>query len=56
MNLLQNSLKFTYKGGIYLEMSYDNFIQSVQCRVRDTGIGIKEEDLNKLFKIMPSMK
>ena len=50
MNLISNSLKFTFEGSIEIIVKEDfktenNFI----IAVRDTGIGIKEEDNKKLF-------
>jgi signal transduction histidine kinase len=48
LNLLSNAVKFTEKGHVALIVSYkeDKFIFEIQ----DTGIGIKEEDLNKIFE------
>ena len=48
MNLLSNSIKFTSQGHIQvsLDMNHDNHII---IAVRDTGIGMKEEDVNRLF-------
>lgn len=51
-NLLFNALKFTEKGGITLTVSKKNIDpQSYQLRfaVEDTGIGMTEEQLAKLF-------
>ncbi|MDD5561667.1 MAG: PAS domain-containing sensor histidine kinase [Candidatus Omnitrophica bacterium] len=46
-NLVNNALKFTEKGGIVISTAKgDNF---VQVMVKDTGIGIKEENMAKLF-------
>ena len=51
-NILTNAVKYTEKGSItltvnYREKSSDTIILTV--KVQDTGIGIKEEDLAKLF-------
>ena len=51
-NILTNAVKYTEKGSItltvdYREKSSDTIILTV--KVKDTGIGIKEEDLAKLF-------
>lgn len=48
-NLIGNALKFTYKGGITLNLKYDSRTTQLTVSVRDTGIGIKPEDLVKLF-------
>ncbi len=48
LNLINNSIKFTEIGNIKIESSIkDKFIET---KVIDTGIGIKDEDLGKLFK------
>ena len=51
LNLLTNSAKYTKKGVI--EFNVDCVIENDICKliisVKDTGIGIKEEDINKLF-------
>ena len=47
LNYLSNAVKFTEKGGIRLAAhEVDRMIEIV---VKDTGIGIKEEDVPKLF-------
>lgn len=51
VNLLSNAVKFTDRGLIKIDSKLvDNDSQLVQISVEDTGIGIKEQDLNKLFK------
>jgi signal transduction histidine kinase len=49
-NLITNALKFTQTGGITVASLYDAEKQQVEVRVSDTGCGIKEEDLTKLFE------
>jgi PAS domain S-box-containing protein len=49
LNLLSNAIKFTLKGSIniYAELSEDGSMFTIA--VEDTGIGIEEQDLGKLF-------
>ena len=49
LNLLSNALKFTFKGGITLSASL-NREGNLVIEVSDTGIGIKKEDQDKLFR------
>lgn len=48
LNLISNSVKFCNRGKITIKCNYES--QNVNITVSDTGIGIKEEDLNKIFK------
>jgi CheY-like chemotaxis protein len=51
VNLLSNAVKFTPKDGeIGLEVHLDDAGQSVDLTVWDKGIGIKDEDLGRLFQ------
>jgi len=53
INLLNNAVKFTEKGEIRLSMEYissNDIDYTIRFAVKDTGQGIKEEDLGKLFK------
>lgn len=47
-NLLSNAVKFTEKGEIKVECYIED--ECVTTRVIDTGIGIKQEDMESLFK------
>lgn len=48
LNLLSNAIKFTEQGGIAVDCRKVDL--TVQISVSDSGIGIKEEDMDKLFK------
>ena len=52
LNLLTNAVKYTDKGGLALFVSMDERHDD-KCRIRfsvkDTGIGVKPEDMDKLF-------
>jgi PAS domain S-box-containing protein len=49
-NLVSNALKFTERGGA-IEISENEVDGFKEITVRDTGIGIKPEDIGKLFKL-----
>ena len=52
INLVGNAFKFTLKGGIKIEVEEDPESSGrLKFAVIDTGIGIKESDQTKLFKI-----
>jgi PAS domain S-box-containing protein len=48
INLLNNAVKFTEHGEVRLECQIEN--DWLVTRIIDTGIGIKQEDINILFK------
>jgi len=48
LNLLSNAIKFTEQGYIRIECSVQG--DQIRIQVIDTGIGIKKEDMSKLFK------
>ncbi|MCR5432615.1 MAG: response regulator [Lachnospiraceae bacterium] len=53
MNLLTNAVKYTHEGSVTLMLKNagrQGNIQKLYISVRDTGIGIKSEDMNKLFE------
>lgn len=52
INLLGNAMKFTFKGSIKLTISIEkNDRKKLYFCIQDTGIGIKDEDKPKLFKM-----
>ncbi len=53
INLLNNAVKFTKKGYVKLKVSAEEGWESDIClvfQVEDTGMGIKKEDLEKIFE------
>jgi len=48
MNLVSNAVKFTDRGEIEIKVRKED--KRVEVSVTDTGIGIKKEDMKKLFK------
>ncbi|MCR5331531.1 MAG: response regulator [Lachnospiraceae bacterium] len=52
LNLLSNAVKYTNEGGFTLKVSVEDRqddICSLRVSVKDTGIGIRPEDMDKLF-------
>lgn len=49
INLVRNALKFTSEGWIKIKASYNPIEQMLVVHVLDSGQGIAEEDMEKLF-------
>lgn len=49
-NLVNNAIKFTQSGGITVSSVMSLKANEIQVRIQDTGFGIKEDDLVKLFE------
>lgn len=52
MNLVDNAIKFTNDGGIIITIGFrkENYGINLWVAVKDTGIGISEENMEKLFE------
>lgn len=48
INLLSNAIKFTREGQVTMTFRYRN--QVAEFRIADTGVGIDEEDLQRIFR------
>lgn len=51
LNLLGNALKFTLAGSVTVRISYEYASRLLFTEVSDTGIGIKAENIQQLFKL-----
>src|SRR6185437_6712020 len=49
LNLVGNAVKFTDKGGVAVVVEPGNAANEIRFEVRDTGIGLKTEDLARIF-------
>lgn len=50
LNLTTNAVKFTRKGKILLIVSYDQTQQRLSVKIKDTGIGMTNEEMSRLFQ------
>lgn len=59
LNLVNNAIKYTQKGGIVVDVAYSIIksdepskrdIVKITAKVKDTGIGIRQEDMHLLFE------
>ncbi len=50
MNLLSNAIKFTETGFVHLEAQVDPVMRCFKISVNDSGIGIREEHQERVFK------
>ncbi|MFO7829736.1 MAG: PAS domain-containing sensor histidine kinase [Bacteroidales bacterium] len=49
-NLISNAVKFTQHGGV-IKISAEQKIDNIIVSVEDNGVGIKEENMDKLFRL-----
>jgi len=58
-NLIGNSIKYTQKGKIDVEIWDEDWslgYRKISMKITDTGLGIKKEDIPKLFKLFGKLK
>lgn len=51
LNYLGNALKFTFQGGVQIILDYDHSTKMLTTSVADSGVGISDADIPKLFKM-----
>jgi len=59
LNLYSNALKFTEKEGkilVLVEQFQEFHKRTIRISVTDTGVGIRDQDKEKLFKMFGSIK
>lgn len=49
LNLINNAIKYTHEGSVSVGVSFERSSQMLELVVSDTGIGIRDEDIGKLF-------
>ncbi|HEY9807813.1 MAG TPA: AAA family ATPase [Halomicronema sp.] len=56
INLLSNAIKFTSEGGVALRVKNDPSTQNLHFEIEDTGIGIAENEIHKIFEAFVQTK
>ncbi|HNZ86128.1 MAG TPA: ATP-binding protein [bacterium] len=47
LNLIDNSIKYTPKGAVNIELNCDD--KNIIVKIKDTGVGLSEEEIDRLF-------
>ena len=50
LNLVTNAIKFTPSGSVIVSARHDASVKEIEIAVKDTGIGIKNEDHERVFE------
>jgi signal transduction histidine kinase len=50
LNLVTNAIKFTPSGSVTVSARHEPSAKEIEIAVRDTGIGIKSEDQERVFE------
>ena len=48
--MIGNAAKFTFTGEVSLSIDYESRAKVLIGSVKDSGVGIKDEDIDKLFR------
>ena len=50
LNIIGNAIKFTHEGGIDIDVSYLADQHKITISITDTGVGMSEAEMNRIFK------
>lgn len=50
LNLSSNAVKFTQQGKVVFQVSYDQVAKQLSIKVKDTGIGMNPDELQRIFR------
>ena len=50
LNIIGNAVKFTHEGGIDMDVSYIADQHKITISITDTGVGMTETEMNRIFK------
>lgn len=50
LNLSSNAVKFTQQGKVVFQVSYDQLARQLSVKVKDTGIGMSDDELARIFR------
>lgn len=56
LNIINNAIKYTKEGFVNVSVSYDSENEYLKIVVSDSGIGIRPEDMDKLFKLFQRLE
>jgi signal transduction histidine kinase len=55
-NLIGNALKFTFEGGVTVNFDFNPESRKIESTVTDTGVGIAQEDIKRLFQFFETVR
>ncbi|WP_105614872.1 HAMP domain-containing sensor histidine kinase [Vallitalea okinawensis] len=50
INLVDNAIKYTEEGHVHLRLKYLRLVDAIEISVKDTGIGIPEDQIDRIFE------
>lgn len=56
MNLTKNGIKFSPEGQVIIYIAYDEVLELLCVHVQDTGKGVREANLQKMFSMFGKLR